>query len=117
MQQRRPRRPGRADRMEIDTWVDGYKVRSFPWIDGKAIYFNVQCYLPGQSLSQPPAWDKTVYITDDAAGRDMAENLTSSLTEYVARLQIADGEKVVLTDRKSTRLNSSHQIISYAVFC
>src|SRR5258708_22306362 len=23
----------------------------------------------------------------------------------------------VLTDRKSTRLNSSHQIISYAVFC
>jgi hypothetical protein len=83
--------------MEIDTWVDGYKVRSFPWIDGKTIYFNVQCYLPGQSLSQPPAWDKTVYITDDAAGRDMAENLTSSLTEYVARLQIADGEKVVLT--------------------
>src|SRR5947208_6622637 len=28
------------------------------------------------------------------------------------RLQIAD-----LRDRKSTRLNSSHQIISYAVFC
>src|SRR5574344_2868216 len=24
---------------------------------------------------------------------------------------------VILTDRKSTRLNSSHQIISYAVFC
>src|SRR5258708_17131180 len=24
---------------------------------------------------------------------------------------------VALTDRKSTRLNSSHQIISYAVFC
>src|SRR5258708_23563086 len=24
---------------------------------------------------------------------------------------------VVLADRKSTRLNSSHQIISYAVFC
>src|SRR5438552_6990329 len=25
--------------------------------------------------------------------------------------------KVASTDRKSTRLNSSHQIISYAVFC
>src|SRR5438552_7438614 len=25
--------------------------------------------------------------------------------------------RVVLEDRKSTRLNSSHQIISYAVFC
>src|SRR5258708_24853871 len=30
-----------------------------------------------------------------------------------------DGEfgKSILQDRKSTRLNSSHQIISYAVFC
>src|SRR5258708_29162237 len=26
-------------------------------------------------------------------------------------------EEIVVTDRKSTRLNSSHQIISYAVFC
>src|SRR5258708_29276100 len=27
------------------------------------------------------------------------------------------GERTALSDRKSTRLNSSHQIISYAVFC
>src|SRR5207244_10988796 len=27
------------------------------------------------------------------------------------------GERVLQRDRKSTRLNSSHQIISYAVFC
>src|SRR5207244_11410226 len=26
-------------------------------------------------------------------------------------------DEIVLQDRKSTRLNSSHQIISYAVFC
>src|SRR5947208_9360599 len=32
------------------------------------------------------------------------------------RYLIADPEKALL-DRKSTRLNSSHQIISYAVFC
>jgi hypothetical protein len=83
--------------VEIDAWVDGYKVRSFPWIDGKTIYFNVRCYRPGQSFSQPPVWDKTVYITDDAAGRDMVENLTSSLTAYVAGLRIADGRKIVLT--------------------
>src|SRR5947208_11706990 len=30
------------------------------------------------------------------------------------KAKLADAEK---TDRKSTRLNSSHQIISYAVFC
>jgi len=28
-----------------------------------------------------------------------------------------DPEREVVADRKSTRLNSSHQIISYAVFC
>src|SRR5438552_13991538 len=31
------------------------------------------------------------------------------------RLKLIDGD--VFIDRKSTRLNSSHQIISYAVFC
>ncbi|MFR1804772.1 MAG: hypothetical protein ACLSWS_22485 [Faecalispora jeddahensis] len=83
--------------MEIDAWVSGYKVRSSPWIDGKTIYFNVQCYQPGQSLSQPPAWDKTVYITDNATGRDMVENFTSSLTEHVANLEIPLGRKMMLT--------------------
>src|SRR5258708_9834439 len=33
----------------------------------------------------------------------------------VAVLQLEDRQR--RTDRKSTRLNSSHQIISYAVFC
>lgn len=83
--------------MEIDAWIDGYKVRSFPWIDGKTIYFNVKYYQPGQSLSQPPVWDKTVYVTDDAVGRDMIENFTHSLTEYVANLEIPPERKMVLT--------------------
>src|SRR5207244_5148862 len=33
------------------------------------------------------------------------------------RLEIDGNKAVVQKDRKSTRLNSSHQIISYAVFC
>src|SRR2546422_4462373 len=32
-------------------------------------------------------------------------------------LTITPGEKVAIIDRKSTRLNSSHGYISYAVFC
>ncbi|WP_195200618.1 hypothetical protein [Faecalispora jeddahensis] len=90
--------------MEIDAWVSGYKVRSSPWIDGKTIYFNVQCYQPGQSLSQPPAWDKTVYITDNATGRDMVENFTSSLTEHVANMAIPVGRKIVLTAERSLKI-------------
>src|SRR5256885_5225592 len=31
--------------------------------------------------------------------------------------QAADGTREVVGDRKSTRLNSSHLVISYAVFC
>src|SRR5258708_14927587 len=35
----------------------------------------------------------------------------------VRRLEVAIEREVKPADRKSTRLNSSHQIISYAVFC
>src|SRR2546426_4134669 len=33
------------------------------------------------------------------------------------RLELAGAEAMTLADRKSTRLNSSHLVISYAVFC
>src|SRR5207244_5182465 len=36
---------------------------------------------------------------------------------YVVPASIVVGQLNQLADRKSTRLNSSHQIISYAVFC
>jgi hypothetical protein len=82
--------------MEIDKWVAGYKVRSFPWIDGKRIYFNVQYYAPGQSIEQPPIWDKTVYITDNPAGRRLVYDFTHSLVEYVAKMTIRDNTEVTL---------------------
>jgi hypothetical protein len=83
--------------MEIDRWIAGYKVRAFPWIDGKRIYFNVQYYMPGQSTAKPPAWDKTVYITDNAAGRRLVQDFTNTLTEHVARMSIAAGTDVNIT--------------------
>src|SRR2546429_6937463 len=42
---------------------------------------------------------------------------TTSLAERDAALETAEGEYRRLEDRKSTRLNSSHGYISYAVFC
>ena len=82
---------------EIDEWVDGYKVRSFPWVDGKSIYFNVQYYKPGQSIQKPPVFDKTVYITDNENGNRLIDNFTSSLVGMVARMEIPNGAKVVIT--------------------
>ncbi len=83
--------------MEIDKWVAGYKVRAFPWIDGKRIYFNVQYYAPGQSIAKPPAWDKTVFITDNAAGQRLVNEFTHSLVEHIAQMQIFDDTEVTLT--------------------
>src|SRR2546422_7971633 len=39
------------------------------------------------------------------------------LGDHAARLHVWVGQHLVGVDRKSTRLNSSHGYISYAVFC
>lgn len=83
--------------MEIDKWMGCFKIRSFPWIDGKRIYFNVQYFKPGQSIEKPPVWDKTVYITDNPAGQRLVSRFTHSLVEHVAKMQIASDTEVTLT--------------------
>src|SRR5258708_31869820 len=57
--------------------------------------------------------------------RDIDEGPWSSLavpervtyTSHALTVQLAAAAALTERDRKSTRLNSSHQIISYAVFC
>lgn len=83
--------------MEIDKWIGSYKVRAFPWIDGKQIYFNVQYYAPGQSIEKPPVWDKTVYITDNNAGRRLVYDFTDSLVNHIARMRLKEHVEVTLT--------------------
>ena len=83
--------------MDIDRWINDYKVRSFPWTDGKTIYFNVQYFAAGQSIEQPPVFDKTVYITDNKAGKRLISDFINSLVDYVARMTIQSGTKVVIT--------------------
>ena len=82
---------------ELDKWIGSYKIRSFPWIDGKRIYFNVRYYAPGQSVEKPPAWDKTVYITDNIAGRRLVYDLTNSLVEHIAGMRLVENTEVTLT--------------------
>ena len=83
--------------MEIDAWIDGYKVRSFPWIDGKRIYVNVQYYKPGSSLSQPPAFDKSAFIVDDEVGRRFVNEFTHTMVNYISRLNIPQGTEITIT--------------------
>lgn len=80
--------------MELDKWIGSYKIRSFPWVDGKRIYFNVQYYAPGQSVEKPPAWDKTVYITDNIAARRLVYDLTNSLVEHIAGMRLVENTEI-----------------------
>lgn len=83
--------------MELDKWLGPYKVRACPWIDGKRIYFNVQYYAPGQSIEKPPAWDKTVYVTNNAAGQRLVFDFTHSLVEHIASIQISSNVEITFT--------------------
>lgn len=76
-------------------WYSGCKVDIMPWIDGKRIYCNVAYYRPGQSMSQEPAWEKTIYITDDENGRRLAYDFTDTLVSFVSGLNVGDREITV----------------------
>src|SRR3712207_7191920 len=52
---------------------------------------------------------------DQALARTLEKN--PEIRRAKSHLEQAAGRRLVLRDRKSTRLNSSHANISYAVFC
>jgi hypothetical protein len=83
--------------INIDKWILGYKVKAFNWIDGKRIYFNVQYYLPGQSIERPPVWDKTVFITENDNGYKLINDFIYTLVEHVANMQIKEGFEITIT--------------------
>src|SRR5260221_3787584 len=53
----------------------------------------------------------------DLRGDDMLKFQDEVAKKVVDGLQVEVSGKEQQTDRKSTRLNSSHTVISYAVFC
>src|SRR5207248_4858937 len=50
-------------------------------------------------------------------GENMTEAVTNAVRERLDRVRCQRGSGLDRGDRKSTRLNSSHRTISYAVFC
>src|SRR5437868_6677610 len=70
-----------------------------------------------QRVEVDPEW--TFPLPDNASYAAGASFLTTYLTAYIPLMHVARPESVLVHagDRKSTRLNSSHVSISYAVFC
>lgn len=76
--------------MEINGWFSGCLVQAFPWIDGKYIYVNVRRFLSGQSISQAPALDRSVFVLDDEPGRTIVYKYTDSLVNAISSGKIPD---------------------------
>src|SRR5690625_6295028 len=57
------------------------------------------------------------YLTRERHHRDRRRHVVSLTAEGRGALEALDQAQAVESDRKSTRLNSSHVAISYAVFC
>src|SRR2546430_10971334 len=76
---------------------------------------------PSPPLSQPPACPGRRQRARSAVGRSADVSATCAVACFLRRRRApspADEiEEVCHADRKSTRLNSSHSQISYAVFC
>src|SRR5438034_4704474 len=69
-------------------------------------------------LRRPPRSTLFPYTTlfRSKGGEEAGEPLRTAV-EALGAMGLGDFVAVDLTDRKSTRLNSSHTVISYAVFC
>src|SRR5689334_24839054 len=62
-------------------------------------------------------WRRIIHAADEHAVFDCASN-NQMLPHVIIRFErVVDVEHHLRPDRKSTRLNSSHSSISYAVFC
>src|SRR5207244_11359408 len=77
---------------------------------------SAERYLEVEVDGQGPSIHRLSYVKTNCAGTFEVAN--NSLARAVMRLRRpGHPAQDLVTDRKSTRLNSSHQIISYAVFC
>lgn len=86
--------------MEINGWYSGCLVRAFEWVDKKSIYVNVRRFLPGQSISQAPAWDRSVFVLDDEPGRTIVYKYTDSLVNAISSGKIPDNAHITFEGSK-----------------
>src|SRR5260221_4927998 len=75
-------------------------------------------------IRRPPRSTLFPYTTLFRSSENLAFNRVIRLAEnvegaalYMMHTSAATGVRAIAKDRKSTRLNSSHTVISYAVFC
>lgn len=68
--------------MKIQKWESGYRATAEDWFDGRHIFLSIECFRPGQSLSQPPAWEKAFLLPK--AEEDTIRNYFNSVVNHFA---------------------------------
>src|SRR5437588_7822015 len=89
--------------------------------------FLFSCYGDHRDLHSFPTRRSSDLVADEDGplaelGRSVVDRVDLEAVHPVGVMQIADEGPdnrtgLLILDRKSTRLNSSHTVISYAVFC
>src|SRR3712207_8287850 len=72
---------------------------------------------PAQPVDANPVTQYRVAVVDGVTGQEIAVRQGANPGENSATIHGLVAEQAYGLDRKSTRLNSSHANISYAVFC
>src|SRR5256885_9517829 len=84
--------------------------RSLRVLDGVVETFTEAGKLTG-------ALSALAYLKEAAESRNLTKQVATDVRRYLSRVSRDLLRQVPALDRKSTRLNSSHLVISYAVFC
>src|SRR5690625_5800892 len=85
-----------------------------------SVWWEGRVYQEGEELVFTEKGDFTLtgYMNGCAAEKEIAvEVISDPAADYYIRTELCGGEETEIRDRKTTRLNSSHVAISYAVFC
>src|SRR5690349_25138598 len=80
-------------------------------------YYRLLCFCFFLMIRRPPRSTLFPYTTLFRSERGSRRRLDPRRRRRTALTRFEGGEEHPATDRKSTRLNSSHVEISYAVFC
>src|SRR5690554_7741553 len=93
----------------LDTWFGN--IKTMIWELLLLLVYIVLCWLIFKLIVK--AASRLLRITKIEKLNDLYEKI-DVLKKINVRIDL---QKIIITDRKSTRLNSSHVRISYAVFC
>src|SRR5690606_38131924 len=118
---------------EVDGAIAGYATSLIVQLDDDAHWYTYEEITGGGTFSTHDPSGDTLYGADigvkpefrrAGVSRALYEKRISLMKRYNLRRMVANGRipgytenAGKMTDRKSTRLNSSHVKISYAVFC